>query len=200
MFMFLTLLSLLVPALSQQVLDITASNFASVGGDTLVKFYAPWCGHCKRFAPAYEEIALAMKDESTTVGRVDGASERGLSTIFNIQGFPTIYYIHPDGSTVYKYGGQRSKEAVMAFAQGGYKNVEPLPYLTGPFGVVGQLKWQLLAVGLVLLDGHEWLAGVGGMGKVAAGVILTVGGMFCTAVFVIALTIATTQAAKEKKN
>lgn len=38
-----------------------AKNFDDVvinnGVDTLVEFYAPWCGHCKSLAPVYEEVA-----------------------------------------------------------------------------------------------------------------------------------------------
>lgn len=46
---------------SSPVKVAVAKNFDDIvnnnGVDTLVEFYAPWCGHCKTLAPIYEQVA-----------------------------------------------------------------------------------------------------------------------------------------------
>jgi thiol-disulfide isomerase/thioredoxin len=44
------------------VVQLTASDFdarVALGGDALwlIKFYAPWCGHCVRLAPILDDVA-----------------------------------------------------------------------------------------------------------------------------------------------
>jgi len=88
-----------------------------------VKFYAPWCGHCKSLAPTWEKIAGTLKEE-VTIAHVDCTIEdHGFCTAFGVRSYPTLKLIH--GGKVYPYSDQRNEPELLAFARGGYKSAEP---------------------------------------------------------------------------
>lgn len=41
------------------------------GSTWFVKMYAPWCGHCKKLAPAWDELANKVKPQNINVAKVD---------------------------------------------------------------------------------------------------------------------------------
>lgn len=57
------------------------------------------CGHCKRLAPAYEEVGQAFNNmDSVLIAKVDADAERALGSRFGVRGYPTLKYF-PQGST-----------------------------------------------------------------------------------------------------
>ncbi|XP_076617878.1 protein disulfide-isomerase A4 [Chaetodon auriga] len=99
------------------VLVLTDSNYDTFmeGKDTvLIEFYAPWCGHCKQFAPEYEKIAQTLKenDPPIPVAKVDATVASELASRFEVSGYPTIKILK-NGEPV-DYDGERTEKAIVA--------------------------------------------------------------------------------------
>ena len=90
-----------------------------------VKFYAPWCGHCKSLAPVWDELHSLHHNE-LNVAKVDCTSDLGkpLCSEFEIRGYPSLLFFPADESlagTYIKYQDPRNLEHLEQFAlNGGY--------------------------------------------------------------------------------
>lgn len=116
---------------------LTQISTGATTGDWLVKFYAPWCGHCRKLEPTYERVAQMLEGE-VNVARVDVSANRDLGTRFEIKGFPTIKLLSKGQS--YHFKGKRNAEDIAEFARGGYQIHEP-EEVNPPMGWFGEILY-----------------------------------------------------------
>ncbi|PXF43570.1 Protein disulfide-isomerase [Gracilariopsis chorda] len=86
-------------------------NFHSlIAGEGLifVKFFAPWCGHCKKMIWDFREAATELKGKATLV-ELDATVERDLAKKYEIRGFPVLK-LFSKGEVISDYKGDRIKE------------------------------------------------------------------------------------------
>lgn len=97
---------------------VTKENLAELAGERAVflKLYAPWCGHCKAMAPAWEALTKDYADSETLfVAECDCTGEcKDLCSHVGVQGYPTIKY--GDANALEDYKGGRDLEALQAHA------------------------------------------------------------------------------------
>ena len=70
--------------------------------DVLVKYYAPWCGHCKKLAPIWEELAESVADmPDVVIAKFDATLNevKGLQ----IKGYPTLKWFPKDNKNGVDY-------------------------------------------------------------------------------------------------
>jgi len=84
--------------------------------DVLFEIYAPWCGHCKKLAPVYEQLGEEYSlSDNILIAKMDGTANEidypGLET----SGYPSIFWIPGNTKFPEKYTGGREKEDFVAF-------------------------------------------------------------------------------------
>ncbi|KAK3864197.1 hypothetical protein Pcinc_030095 [Petrolisthes cinctipes] len=81
--------------------------------DVLMEFYAPWCGHCKKLAPTFDELGETMADENVAVVKMD-ATANDVPGDYNVRGFPTLFW-KPKGGVPVPYNGGRELDDFIKF-------------------------------------------------------------------------------------
>lgn len=108
--------------------------------------------------PTYADMAKmyhSTPERKIKIARVNAEEERALASRFGIYGYPSFFVV--DGWSVYEFEESRSKQTLMKFVEGGYKNGTPMPFYLSPLGPIGLIQGFVINTGLMVMDIYEWL-------------------------------------------
>jgi len=83
--------------------------------DVMIEIYAPWCGHCKKLEPIYNELAQKLnKDVSNVViAKMDGTVNDSPHAKYQAKGYPTILFAPANNKdNPIAFSGEREVQAM----------------------------------------------------------------------------------------
>ena len=79
--------------------------------DVLVKYYAPWCGHCKALAPHWDQIGDDVNDIPDLIIAKFDATENEVSGL-EVRGYPTLKWFPKGNKEGIDYDGEREFDGI----------------------------------------------------------------------------------------
>jgi len=111
-------LVLLTLAATASAMELTPSTWDehTAGKTVFLKFFAPWCGHCKAMKPAWDSLMNEYESSETIlIADVDCIGEgKALCETVGVKGFPSVKYGDP--AALEDYEGARDLATLKTFA------------------------------------------------------------------------------------
>ncbi|GAB1600815.1 protein disulfide-isomerase A5-like [Argonauta hians] len=109
----------------------TFKTFLKKKKHSLVMFYAPWCGHCKKAKPEFTEAAAQLKDQpKVALCAVDCTEHSSVCTAYDVKGYPTLKYFNYGKNPEEYTGGRMTVDFVNFLTSNSPSTPEPVPKLT----------------------------------------------------------------------
>ncbi|ELP92198.1 protein disulfide-isomerase tigA precursor, putative [Entamoeba invadens IP1] len=85
--------------------------FSTLKEPLFIKFYAPWCGHCRKLKPVFENVSRTSKVQFAEVN-CDACPH--ICSKFSVSSYPTLLLFTP-GKEPIPFQGQRTEETLTNF-------------------------------------------------------------------------------------
>ena len=109
------------------VIELNDDNFDEMVTNStdfwMIEFYSPYCGHCLKLMPKWEEAATALKGKAK-LGKVDVSTQEKLKTKYEIDSFPKLRVFHRG----FDYGSGTENQKILDLPHTGQKTEELIKY------------------------------------------------------------------------
>jgi protein disulfide-isomerase-like protein len=113
-----SLLSILIVAILAAAVIIFGPKVLKEGFSssekTLVLYFAPWCGHCKKLKPEWEKLEKSGI-KGVTISKVNSDEEESKTKEAGVDSYPTIILYNKGEKQV--YSGPRNADAIAKWAE-----------------------------------------------------------------------------------